>query len=100
MNGPDPSETSARLRDLVDDYCADLIDEAGVRELEAALLASGPARRYFAEYIQMHAELGFSARARRAASAALNRVAIGRRAGRSPRARVSWRPMAMAGVAI
>src|SRR6185312_3204882 len=73
VNRPDRPEVPDRLRDLVDDYCSDLLDEAGLRELEAALVASEPARRYFAEYWQMHTELGFSSRARRAASAALSR---------------------------
>jgi hypothetical protein len=104
VNGPDRAEIPDRLRDLIDECCADLLDEAGLRELEAGLLSSEPARRYFVEYWQMHAELGFSARARRAASAALSRFDGGptlddrashdRRRGRL---RVSRRMMALAG---
>ena len=104
MNRPDRPDISDRLRDLIDDYCADRIDEEGVRELEAGLLASEPARRYFAEYAQLHAELGFSVRARRAASAALSRfeadsTAKGRpsRALRRGRTRISRRSLALAG---
>ncbi len=73
MSDPERPDMTGRLRDLVEDYCDDLIDEAGLLELEAELLASEPARRYFVDYWQMHAELGFSCRARRAASAALSR---------------------------
>ena len=101
MNGPDRAEIPDRLRDLIDDSCAGLIDEAGLRELEAGLLESGPARRYFAEYWQMHAELGFATRARRAASAALSRFEGGpipdARDRRRGRLRVSRRMMALAG---
>ena len=64
MNGPDWLTIPDRLRDLIDDYCADQIDEAGLVELEAGLLASEDARRYFAEYWQLHTELGFSTRGR------------------------------------
>ena len=104
MNRPERPEIPDRLRDLVDDHCADLIDEAGVRDLEALLLESEPARRYFAEYWQMHAELGFTSRARRAASAALSRFegapppdARFARSGRRGRPRFSRRLLALAG---
>jgi FecR protein len=103
VNGPDRLEIPDRLRDVIDEYCADVIDEAGLAELEAGLVASEPARRYFAQYWQMHAELGFSMRARRAASAALRRFegsdpgtrpAIGRPTGRP---RISRRWLVLAG---
>jgi hypothetical protein len=104
VNGPDRAEIPDRLRDLIDDCCADHLDEAGLRELEAGLLSSEPARRYFVEYWQMHAELEFSTRARRAASAALSRFDSGPTADdRAPRdrrrgrLRVSRRMMALAG---
>jgi hypothetical protein len=58
---------------LFDDYCDDRIDPEGLAELEAILRAEPGARGDFVEYLQLHAELGFSARARRAASAALSR---------------------------
>ena len=104
MNGPDRAEIPDRLRDLIDECCADLLDEAGLRELEAGLLGSEPARRYFAEYWQVHAELGFSTRARRAASAALSRFEGGPTPGdraardrRRGRLRISRRMLALAG---
>jgi FecR protein len=104
VNGPDRPEVTDRLRDLVDDYCSDLLDEAGVLELEAALVASEPARRYFAEYWQIHTELGFSNRARRAASAALSRFEArptpesgAARVHRFGRPRIPRRMLALAG---
>ena len=103
MNGPDRTDIPDRLRDLIDDSCAGQIDEAALRELEAGLLESEPARRYFVEYWQMHAELGFSSRARRAASVALSRFEGSGgpdpdvRGFRRARLRVSRRMMALAG---
>jgi len=93
----DGAEVPEPVRDLVDAYCDDAIDEAGFRALEAELLASGPARRYFADYFRLHAELGFAARARRASSSALERVAGPVRSGRG---RASRRWLAAAGVLI
>jgi FecR protein len=107
MNGPDWTTIPDRLRDLIDDYCADQVDEAGLLELEAGLLASEAARRYFAEYWHVHTELGFSSRARRAASVALSQFEEGSPSSagisRSPRSwrrgrfRPSRRMMALAG---
>ncbi len=109
MNGPDWSTIPDRLRDLIDEYCDDQVDEAGLLELEAGLLASEAARRYFAEYWQIHTELGFSSKARRAASIALSQFEEGSSSAstagivRSPgaRRRVRFRPslrmMALAG---
>ena len=62
-----------QFRDRVDAYCADLIEPDDLRALEVELLASDLARRYFVEYLRLHAELGFAIRASRAASVALNR---------------------------
>ena len=99
MNGPDRSEIPDRLRDLIDEYCADVIEEAGLAELEAGLLADESARRYFVQYWQMHSELGFTARARRAASAALSRfdgpAPVARPAPTRPRIARRW--LALAG---
>jgi FecR protein len=100
MNGGDWTAVSDRLRVLIDDYCADEVDEAGLLELEAGLLASECARRYFAEYWLVHADLGFSSRARRAASLALSRFrdgppsapAAGAPRGPRPHRRESFRP--------
>ena len=81
MNGPEPSEIPDRLRDLVDDYCADLVDEAGVRELEAALWrASRPGGTSPSTSGCTRSWASRRGRGGRR-SAALSRVAIGRRAG-------------------
>ncbi len=94
MIDQDRPEADDRFRDLVDAYCDDLIDEAGVAELEAALRAGEPARRYFASYFRLHAELDFAARAGRAAGRALDRAGA---AGRM--ARPSRRPIPKRGLA-
>ncbi len=98
MNRPDRPEVSDRLRDLVDDYCSDLLDEIAFGELEALLAARPSARVYFAEYCQIHAELGFSTRAKRAASAALSRLeSVAQPARRPLRRRIARRWLALAG---
>ena len=101
MNGPDSESVAPPIVELIDDYCADLIDEAGLRRLEAELIASAATRRYFVEYLQLHAELGFSSRARRAANQALARFEQSATSvpGRG-RLRVSRRMMAAAAVLI
>ncbi len=60
--------------DLVDDYCSDVIDRAGIERLEAILLASVEARRYFVAYVQNHTEIHFAVRAERAVSVVLDRL--------------------------
>jgi hypothetical protein len=92
---PDRPDVSEQLRDLVDDYCSDLLDESGFAELEAILVSSEPARHYFAEFWQIHAELAFSTRAKRAASVALSRFEQKR--ARSSRPRIPRRWLALAG---
>ncbi len=66
-----------RVRDLTDEYLDGTVDEPGVRELEAALLADPAARRYFARYAGTHTALGFELAARAAADRGLRRVAAG-----------------------
>lgn len=61
------------FRDRVDAYCSELIEADDFRTLEDELVANEAARRYFVDYLRLHAELGFAARARRAAAAALSR---------------------------
>ena len=98
----DPGEIPERVRDLIDSYCDDTIDDPGVGELEEALRSSESAVRYFATYLQIHAELGFMARARRAATAVLGRPATSRPGRRMPAGigRASWRHLAAAGAVI
>ncbi len=89
------------FRDRVDAYCADLIDAADFAKLEANLVASGPARRYFSEYLQLHAEIGFATRAGRAASLALDRfqATVPQALGRNSSQRsVRFRRLALGGV--
>ena len=99
------SELTGEFVDLLDAYCSGLIDDDGIRRLEAMLLASAPARRHFVEYFHHHTEIQFAVRATRAADAALDRLA---RLSVAPPARArpvrSWlsRPRArwLAGVAV
>ena len=72
--------TSDLFRDRVDAYCAELIDVEDFRLLEAELLTSQSARRYFVEYLRLHAEIGFATRAGRAVSLALERFETSREA--------------------
>jgi hypothetical protein len=59
------------LKDLIDDYLADLLDEAGMRRLEARLLADEAARHYFTRYCWLHTDLHLEARARQVGERAL-----------------------------
>lgn len=65
---------STDFLDLVDAYCGGRLHDDEMHRLEAILLDSGDAQRQFVAYFQMHTDLEFSARARRAASAVLGRV--------------------------
>jgi hypothetical protein len=78
-------------RDLVDDYCSGLIDEAGLRRLETILLDSEAARRHFVAYFHHHTEMQFAIRAGHAAEQALERLAAATRpAGRGSRRPRPW----------
>src|SRR5262249_5085329 len=59
------------LKDLIDDYLAGLLDEAGVRALEDRLRGDAGARRYFARYCRLHTDLHLEVRARRVGERAL-----------------------------
>ncbi len=74
MNSPGPRELPTEFYDLVDGYCSDVIDEPDLRRLEAHLLASAEARRFFADYFQHHTELHFAVRASRAANAVVEQL--------------------------
>jgi hypothetical protein len=71
----DPGDLPDVFRDLVDEYCSNVLDEPGHRRLESYLLASAEARAEFVSYFQAHTELEFAIRSRLAAAAVLNRVA-------------------------
>ncbi len=93
MKGDGRGDLPAEFLDLVDDYCSGLIDEAGVRRLEADLLGDDAARGYFVEYFHHHTELHFAVRAGRAADAVLERLASeGQTAGGGGRRRSRRRP--------
>jgi hypothetical protein len=83
-----PDRFDAEFRRLLDEYCSDLLDEAGLRELEAQLLASESARRAFVAYFHLHTELEFAMRAGRAADSALEIIKQRGRVRPGPR---TWR---------
>jgi hypothetical protein len=59
------------LKDLIDDYLAGLLDEAGMAQLEERLCADAEARRYFVAYCRLHTDLHLEVRARRVGERAL-----------------------------
>jgi hypothetical protein len=63
-----------RLRDLLEDYLDGVLDEAGLEELEAYLLADERARQYFVRYARLHTDLHLEVRARGAGARALQRI--------------------------
>jgi hypothetical protein len=65
---PDP------FRDLVEAYCDGLIDDEQLRQLELRLLEDDEARRTFVRAFQLHTDIHFAIRSRRAAGAVLDRV--------------------------
>jgi hypothetical protein len=72
MNEIEP--VSERLKDLIDDYLSELLDEAGMRELEALLRADAVARRYFVRCARLHTDLHLEARAHLASQRALGKI--------------------------
>ncbi len=64
------AEVSERLRVLADAACTSEIGPAELQELSGLLRADGRARRFYAAYCRMHAELYFAIRAERAAQTA------------------------------
>ncbi len=83
MNAGRPDDLPAELYDLIDEYCSGVIDEPGIRRLEALLLESKAARRFFADYFHHHTELHFAVRAGRAADAVVDQLASRPVEGRS-----------------
>ena len=76
MNSEGCGVLPAGFFDLVDEYCSDVIDQAGIERLEAILLASVDARRYFVAYLQHHTEIHFAVRADRAVGVVLDRLEV------------------------
>ncbi len=64
------ADVSERLRGLVDAACTSEIGQAELQELSALLRRDERARRFYAAYCRMHAELYFAIRAERAAQTA------------------------------
>jgi hypothetical protein len=64
------SSVSRRFHVLVDAFCSDSVAPAELRELEAILRQDPQARRFFAAYCRMHAELFFSTLAEHAVHSA------------------------------
>jgi hypothetical protein len=74
MSDADLGELPGEYLDLVDLYCSGLIDDAGLRRLEAILLADAGARRHFVDYFHHHTEIQFAIRAGRAADTILGQL--------------------------
>src|SRR5687768_1440964 len=86
------------LLDLIDRYIADDLDDAGLRELEGLLTESETARTYFVRYCRTETDPNTKARARRAATKALEQIAEMARAEHAsapvkPSARRPWSPI-------
>jgi len=64
------SRVSERLRYLADAACTSEISDAEMRELQALLAADPAARRFYADFCRMHAELYLALRAERAVNSA------------------------------
>jgi hypothetical protein len=70
----EPEELSDHWKELIDEYLDGHLDEAKMQELEGYLRADGSIRQYFVRYAQLHTDLYLEARARDAASRALERL--------------------------
>jgi ferric-dicitrate binding protein FerR (iron transport regulator) len=70
----DPETRPDEFFDLVDRYCADLVDEDELHRLESILLESEAARQLFVEYFHHHTEIQFAVRAGKAADAILGQL--------------------------
>ncbi len=70
----EPAELPDHDQELIDDYLDGLLDEAGMQELEDHLRADPSARQYFVRYARLHTDLYLEARARDAASRALQHL--------------------------
>ena len=101
------SEPPGDLQDLIDAYCSGVIDDDGIRRLEAMLLET-LRRRHFVEYFHHHTEIQFAVRASHAADAAFEKLARkaqsmslpGRAAYAAVWARARWLTGVAAGIAL
>ncbi len=80
------------LKNLIDDYLAELLDEVGMRQLEARLLADLAARHYFTRYCRLHTDLHLEARARQVGERALQALPSAEPPPRASRFR-RWLPL-------
>ena len=69
------SDVPDDLKDLIDDYLAGQLDEAGMSRLEERLRAGAAARRYFVRYCRLHTDLHLEVRARQVGERALRALA-------------------------
>lgn len=91
----------APVRDLIDDYLSELLDEAGVQRLEGALRENPAARAYFIRYARLHTDLHLEVRSRRLSERVLERIqpaAAARRGKRRARLTGRWAVATAAGV--
>jgi hypothetical protein len=86
-----PTELPDDFIDLVDCYCSELIDEREFQQLEAYLLGSDAARRYFVEYFHHHTEIHFAIRAKRATAAVLDHLRLSEETVQSTARMRPWR---------
>jgi hypothetical protein len=70
----EPEHLPDHWKELIDDYLDGLLDEAGMQELDGLLRTENDARHYFVQYAQMHTDLYLEARARIAATRALENL--------------------------
>jgi hypothetical protein len=63
------------LKNLIDNYLAGQLDEAGMSHLEERLRADAAARRYFVRYCRVHTDLHLEVRARQVGERALRALA-------------------------
>jgi hypothetical protein len=85
------------LKDLIDDYVAGLLDEAGLGRLEEWLRADAEARRYFVAYCGLHTDLHLEVRARQVGERALR--ALGETPPPAARRRLAAFPVKLAAAA-
>ena len=70
----DPDVVSQHVRDLIDDYLSDALDETGLGELDGLLRADPAARAYFVRYAGLDTDLRLEIRARQAGERALEAI--------------------------
>ena len=70
----EPNDLPGHLKDLIEEYLDELLDEAGMQELEDCLRNDGRAREYFVRYARLHTHLHLEMRAQGAGARALEQI--------------------------